>query len=795
MVYNRPTTNNLKNIPLELGDYPAWIIWREEPPKTPRAKWRKIPVNPSTLENAKTSDPKTWTARDIALLAFRSNAALAGIGFVFSEADPYAGLDLDNCYDASSGKLESWASELVRLIDSYTEISPSRTGVKIFVRAKLNAKSNHFEFHGHEVEVYDRGRYFALTGERLEGTPAAIGDRQKSLDSLLPNERPQEERISVPRDQDPLAFIVDKITDKELLQRIKKSAQGEKFTALMEGSTAGYAGYFAASGALCQILAGWTRCNPDRIDSLYRMSGLYEESWWNDRCYAGRRSRAEETISNICASAASGWLYDPSAGALDSIGEQEFERLSALSQKMMEYKGAYNTDLANTERFIFMYGDRVRYCPAEKSWYAWDGKHWIVDKMENAETLASQTMALLWAEAGLASDTETDTRRKLLFKWAKDSAMHGRLKALLACASSRPEIVISPENLDSNRWLLNLENGTYDLLAGNFREHRKEDLITCMAPISYDPEALPSGDSCKQFSEFIYNVTEGDFELVNALCKFLGYCLSGDTSEQLFGIFFGPTETGKTTIENILRILLGQDYAGTIASKCLFKPDDRESELQFAKVATCRLVCSSEGKEGKKLPEAFIKNITGHEPLVMRKMYVGPQQFMPRFKLILATNFLPTIRESGNATWRRMQLFPFAHRFAEGNKHFAEDVVGSEGPAILNWLLLGFKLYLESRFKKKPKAMEAALETYREDQDEIAEFLKIRCEEDSGELVLFKDLYSAFRKSQVDAGEQEKFIISARMFASKLDSLGIVKGPRAHGGMKTRRGIRLLGSF
>ena len=312
MTYERPDPGNFGNVPGDLGEFDSWIVWREGPPCTGRAKPSKIPVNPLTLQNASTADSATWSSRETALESFQKHKNLAGVGFVFSEDDPFSGLDLDNCRDPETGALEPWAAELVRYVDSYAEVSPSRKGIKIIVKAKLAGKRNHFEFQGHEVEVYDRGRYFAVTGERLENAPAVIYDRQKALDSLLPDQPPPPTAAaSRLRSEDPAAKAIDAISDEELVRRIKCSAQGEKFSALMEGSTAGYAGYFAASGALCAMLAAWTRCDPERIDRIYRTSGLYEESWWDDRCYSGRRSRAEVTIAESCALAANGWLYDP----------------------------------------------------------------------------------------------------------------------------------------------------------------------------------------------------------------------------------------------------------------------------------------------------------------------------------------------------------------------------------------------------------------------------------------------------------------------------------------------------
>ena len=136
------------------------------------------------------------------------------------------------------------------------------------------------------------------------------------IDSLLPPSVRSSAPAATPkpRTEDPIAALVDAIPDDELIARIENSRQGEKFKALMAGSKVGYAGYFAASGALCTILASWTRLNPECIDRIYRASEMCapREWWWDDRAYRGGRTRAEVSLEKAISLASGGWLYDPS---------------------------------------------------------------------------------------------------------------------------------------------------------------------------------------------------------------------------------------------------------------------------------------------------------------------------------------------------------------------------------------------------------------------------------------------------------------------------------------------------
>ena len=164
-----------ENIPAELRERPQWVCWRYEPVADHNGakRWTKIPVEAVTGRNASSTTPQSWPSFDEALAYYRAyGSRIAGIGFVFAADDPFAGVDLDDALDADTGEVREWAKPILADLNSYTEISPSRTGVKIIVRGQLPPESKHRKpFGDGEVEVYDRGRFFAVTGHRLESLP------------------------------------------------------------------------------------------------------------------------------------------------------------------------------------------------------------------------------------------------------------------------------------------------------------------------------------------------------------------------------------------------------------------------------------------------------------------------------------------------------------------------------------------------------------------------------------------------------------------------------------------------
>lgn len=153
-------------IPADLVALPQWVCWRWEWIPAD-GRWTKIPVNAANGRPASTTAPATWTTF-VDALAFARRAGLPGVGFVVTEGDPFVGIDLDKCRDPQTGEIDAWAGQLIETFDSYTEISPSGTGVRIWIRTTtgLLPDGSHGKRKG-KIEAYGAWRYFTVTGHRL----------------------------------------------------------------------------------------------------------------------------------------------------------------------------------------------------------------------------------------------------------------------------------------------------------------------------------------------------------------------------------------------------------------------------------------------------------------------------------------------------------------------------------------------------------------------------------------------------------------------------------------------------
>lgn len=260
---------DLAGIPRELADRHRWVAWRFERRDD---KWTKIPLVTATGALASSTDPSTWAPFEDAVAAYE-RGGFDGIGFVVTTADRCTGVDLDRCLDPESGVIEPWARAIVERLDSYTEVTPSARGLRVWVQGTLPPGGRRKG----PVELYDTGRYFTLTGRRLPGTPPAIESRQAELAAL-------HEEIFADRpgatDGQRSAEPVD-LDDAALLERAHAARNGPRFSQLWAGDWqgAGYPSQSEADQALVSLLCFWTGRDGARVDRLFRQSGLFRPKW------------------------------------------------------------------------------------------------------------------------------------------------------------------------------------------------------------------------------------------------------------------------------------------------------------------------------------------------------------------------------------------------------------------------------------------------------------------------------------------------------------------------------------
>ena len=284
----------------ELSEFSQWVAWKLSLNCRGR-KSEKLPLNPHDGTKAKVNDARTWgTYSEAVKCAFENGLAgdAGGIGFMF--ANGYAGIDLDDVILAG-GTLKLFADEVVHIMDSYTEFSPSGKGLHILFR--LNAPLSEFgAFRRNDklgIEMYDCGRYFTITG-RVYGKAKPVAERTEQARKIY-NEyllQPRDKNVKKPPLHSPERagiYEPDVPSDDLLLEKMFNSQHGTEIRALFGGDISSYANDDSrADLALCSYLAFWTNNDTSRIDCLFRQSGLMRRKWDEKH---GLQTYGEMTIS------------------------------------------------------------------------------------------------------------------------------------------------------------------------------------------------------------------------------------------------------------------------------------------------------------------------------------------------------------------------------------------------------------------------------------------------------------------------------------------------------------------
>jgi putative DNA primase/helicase len=219
---------------------------------------------------------------DEALKAYQARG-YSGLGFVFREGGDITGVDLDHVI-GDDGNAEPWALHAVRAFDSYTEISVSGQGIHILCRGSIPDGKGHRR---ERCEIYDRGRYFTMTGH-VFGEPRPLRETQAEIDRLL---KWMERGKPKPQPQKPTPRVSFCLDDCKLLHRAASAKNGYKFARLWRGDTSDYGGDDSrADIALLSILMFWTNGDVPRADALFRQSGLNRDKWerradYRERCF------------------------------------------------------------------------------------------------------------------------------------------------------------------------------------------------------------------------------------------------------------------------------------------------------------------------------------------------------------------------------------------------------------------------------------------------------------------------------------------------------------------------------
>jgi putative DNA primase/helicase len=394
---------------------------------------------------------------------------------------------------------------------------------------------------------------------------------------------------------------------------------------------------------------------------------------------------------------------------MDEVRERLDREAAAIPQ------GFVDTDIANATRFAKRHGENVRYTAAA-GWLVWDGKRFREDsKAVQVQALAKETSLAIFDEIRDAPD------RKAMMRHAQHSQSKRAIEAMLWLARSEPGVPAELTGFDVDAMLLNVENGTLDLRTGKLRPHRREDLLTRISHIKFDPNA-----ECDLWDEFLWKVLGKDQQLYEYAQRLVGYLLTGKTSEHVLHFLYGLGANGKSVFCEVLEDLLG-DYAIVVSPELVMMRRHGGIPNDIARLRGVRAAFMNETTQGSRFDEAKLKDLTGGDTLTGRFLHQEFFDFPPTHKLVIRGNHKPVIAGTDDGIWRRLRLIPFIVTIPPDEQdHQLIDKLRQELPGILRWAVCGCLEWQRNGLKPPPAIVEAVRE-YRQESDTLGRFIDDHC--------------------------------------------------------------------
>ena len=645
------------NIPDELTARDRWVCWKVE---DRNGEPTKIPVDANTGGFAKSNDESTWVSFENAREHYETHDEVEGIGFMFSRDGRYAGVDLDKCVEPETGKVDDWARDIVERLDSYTEFSPSGTGMHVIVEGLVPSEGSR----SGNVEMYDEKRYFTFTGDVGVGEPKDVEKRVGALKEVHEEyiqsgdnadedatDGAQDAAESEPSDVD--------LEDEELLEKARNAENGDKFGALWNGDTSGYPSQSEADSALCTLLAFWTGGDRARIDDLFRESSLMRDKWDEDR---GSQTYGERTVDAALKEVDE--YYDPDESGrvdMDAVLENEGSAVGVLSAWLSEYK--------KEEEKTPKKGEKTQ-----------EAARALLEYERFATVGDDETVYRYHADEGVWRDDGEERIRRIL-----DRALGSEFSTRVlneTVERVRARTAVDRDEFDVPDVTAPVQNGLLDLEKHTPRDLCPSDYATFRLPMGYDKTA-----DCPRFKEYLEAVTRSGSDR-KKLQEYAGYVLMHGQMPHHKALFLaGPQASGKSTFIDVLSSLLPDDVVGASTPHQLTR--------RFGKMELYETWLNVSAD----IPSDMIENLGTFKMLVGKDRVAaemkGVQEkvkFIPTTKHVFSANQLPEVYDADDAFWRRILIVPFPETIPRDDRvdNFDEKLVEEEASGILNWVLEGY---------------------------------------------------------------------------------------------------------
>ena len=621
------TSEKWGNVPEELRALPQWVGWKFKKLKG-APKPTKIPVNVRTGGAGKSDDPSTWCNFQTAVEGYKKRK-LSGIGFVFCEDDPYCGIDLDDCVE--NGKFVNGAEKVVAGFNSYSEISPSGTGVKIIIKGVLSGDRNRKG----KVEMYDRLRYFTVTGDRLGDVSPHVEERQAVLDRFYAKTFTGEKKKADP--------------DKQIITKVKRKA-----AKLWKGDFSDYTSQNEADFALCNYIRAAGGTTHAQIDRIFRQSGLMREKW-------ERSDYSTNTIKKALD-------YSPGIGSYDAVREKYTLSRHRTRPTAKIFLQVFYT-VSGKQSLIYWNDD----------FYRWAGNHY--QKTDDGMVKAQM---LKW----LDEDAQMYGKGQQLIPFsANDKTVNSAINTVKivnpVAGEIKPPTWFSSCDADPTE-IVTCKSNNFNLRTGEITPGTPDLFVLSALPFDFDADApRPTG-----WLDFLAQLLPDDPQAVELLQEWFGYCLTPDTSQQKMLLIIGPKRAGKGTIGRILRQLIGESNVSNPTVSRLADSFGLEDLMgtRLAQVTDARF----KGRDMDTVVER-LKAISGEDAIAINRKHQKAVHMKLPTRFMVLSNETPQLSDVSGALASRFVVIRLRESFIGREERGLIDRLLPELPGILLWAVEGWR--------------------------------------------------------------------------------------------------------
>lgn len=639
------------NIPKELKKLKQWCVFKIEPPRKEGQHKGKIPINPITGKGASSTDSSTWTDFKTAV---NKSKNYDGLGFFFN--NNYIGVDIDDIPEeikkfsqapTDPNNLINWLNGLTN--HSYLEVSQSGKGIHAIVKGKYKLDKNRRD----NFEIYNNGRFFALTGNILNEQKNIKTISKKKFEELYYSTvgknnqtTPVEARNSIPSSNN---LSID-----ETIKKMFASSSGVKIKHLMDGIF-DYKSQSEADIALCNYLAFWTNKDPEKMDAIFRQSKLMRDKWDKKD---GATTYGQRTINKAIADTIETFNSSRDTTAKNVYGFNQDNKTIKQVKNVLRSEGLEQRQLIKEQNIADGH-------PNKK----------VILNFRRVTSILEQH--IIWAVVGNNSD---DWQKSALYFYNPESGIYEKNNLLIDELINTVEPQITERNIKEVKSKLKIEgkrklltnapnlyvlgNGIFDAKQHKLLDYSPKFVFTSKIAVNYNPHAQEPKFDNWSFNKWINeDIGQGKKDKIKLIWQTFKAVINSNYSyhSAVFLLDDANGSAGKGTFEQLLENIAGENNYASI------KLNEFEKDAVLATIVNKPLVIGDDNDPKKPIDssERFKSSATG-DSIVINDKYEKAYSYKPTCLIVQSLNGLPKFKDNSDATYRRIRVIKF-------NKHYTEN--------------------------------------------------------------------------------------------------------------------------